>query len=559
MIIALVLLACNGDDPPPGGPGPDPGSAPGSAPGVAPLLKLSTTQYRNTVGDLLATSGLSALQPEVQPYLDSVPADSTDTFRGLDARVSTEHVTAFYNVARTIGDAVEADAGLRTALAGSCATESALAPSCTDAFLRTFGRRVYRRPLTDDELARYAALHGTRAAPEAIRAMVVSLLLAPEFLNHVEVTGSPVEGSDDLWTLGPYEVASRLSYTFWQTMPDAALLDAAESGALATEAGYAEQVDRVFADPRTADTLWQFWNEWFRLERFTGFASTRPAFQTLAAGEHLGEPGHDHYGDMVEEIALLTSMYTWDQAGTLADLLTTQISVTGSADLAHLYGVAPYTGGSFPFLPAGERTGLLQRGALLASSLEQTNPFHRGAFVRRYILCDPLPPPDPSALPPGSLDPPPVDPNSTTRERFDAKVADNALCQSCHGSFSNIGYVLEAYDALGRYRETELVLDEENGDVLNELPIDTVAVAAIDFGDTEPVADPADLNARILESGKMATCLSKQYFSYALRRPPSAAPGDQALIAAMAEDVPLADLFREVALHPSFRLAQGAP
>lgn len=557
MTIALFLWGCHGDEP---HQNPAPDLAPGSEPGVAPLLKLSTTQYQNTVGDLLAVSSLAVLQPDVQPFLDSVPADSTDTFRGLDARISTEHVTAFFNVARTVGDAVEADAGLRGALAGPCATEPELSAACTDTFLRTFGRRVYRRPLATDELARYAALDDdTREPPEAIRAMVVSLLLAPEFLNHVEVTGLPVEGADDLWTLSPFEVASKLSYTFWQTMPDAALLDAAESGALATDAGYAEQVERVFADPRTEDTLFQFWNEWFRLERFTGFSATRPAFQTLAAGEHLGEPGHDHYADMVEEIALLTSMYTWDQAGTLAELLTTQVSVTASPDLAHLYGVPPYTAGSFPLLPAGERTGLLQRSALLASSLEQTNPFHRGAFVRRYLLCDPLPPPDPSALPPGSLDPPPVDPNATTRERFDAKVADNQVCQGCHGSFSDIGYVLEAYDALGRYRETELVLDEENGDVLNELPIDTVAVAAIDLADTEPVADPAELNARILESGKMATCLSKQYFSYALRRPPSTAEGDQSLIAAMAEDVPLAELFREVALHPSFRLAKGAP
>jgi hypothetical protein len=262
---------------------------------------------------------------------------------------------------------------------------------------------------------------------------------------------------------------------------------------------------------------------------------------------------------MVEEIALLTSTYTWDQPGTLAELLNTRISPTASPDLARLYGVEPWTGGPFPILPEGERTGLLQRGALLASSLEQTNPFHRGAFVRRYLLCDPLPPPNPSALPPGSLDPPPVDPNATTRERFQAKVADNPTCQACHGSFSDIGYVLEAYDALGRYRETELVLDETNGDVLNELPIDTVAVAQIEIGDTEPVADPAELNRRILESGKMATCLSKQYFSYALRRPPSAAEGDQALVAAMAADVPLAELFRQIALHPSFRLAKGAP
>src|SRR5689334_11010321 len=138
MTIALILLACHkdGDEP---GTGSSPVLEPGTEPGVAPLMKLSTVQYTHTVTDLLAASGLSSLQPEVQPYLDSVPADSTDTFRGLDPRISTEHITAFYNVARTVGDAVEADAGLREALAGGCATEAELAPACTDAFLQTFG------------------------------------------------------------------------------------------------------------------------------------------------------------------------------------------------------------------------------------------------------------------------------------------------------------------------------------------------------------------------------------------------------------------------------------
>ncbi|MEZ4237429.1 MAG: DUF1552 domain-containing protein [Myxococcota bacterium] len=397
MFLALLLAACNRDHAPPSGTTP---VAPGDEPGVAPLVKLSTVQYRNTVTDLLLGSGLGAVLPDVQPLLDAVPADSTDTFRDLDPRVSTEHVTAFFNVARTVGDAVEADAGLRSALAGPCAAEAELTAACTDAFLRDFGRRVLRRPLTDEELARYAALDdGTRGTAEAVRAMVVSLLLAPQFLNHVEVDGEAVDGRDDLWRLDPYALASRLSYTFWQTMPDDALLDAAADGSLATEPGWAAAVDRVFDDPRTEQTLWQFWLEWLRLERFTGFSATRPAFQTLAAGEHLGEPGHDHWSDMVEEVALLTSLVVWDQGGTLTDLLTTQVSVTPSADLAHLYGVAPYTGGSWPTLPASERTGLLQRGALLASSLEQTNPFHRGAFVRRYLLCDPLPTPDPATLP----------------------------------------------------------------------------------------------------------------------------------------------------------------
>ena len=113
----------------------------------------------------------------------------------------------------------------------------------------------------------------------------------------------------------------------------------------------------------------------------------------------------------------------------------------------------PWSGSDdYPKLPPGTRLGLLQRAGLLVANLEQTNPFHRGALIRRSVLCDALPQPDPNSLPPGSLDPPPTSTAQTTRQRFQAKVESKALCQTCHGGFSNMGYVLESFDTLGRYR-----------------------------------------------------------------------------------------------------------
>ena len=169
------------------------------------------------------------------------------------------------------------------------------------------------------------------------------LLMSPRFANHLELAGTPISGREDYLALDPYEVASRLSYTFWQTLPDDALLAAAADGSLATDAGFDTQLDRVFADPRTRDTVWQFWNEWMRFESFTGFSAERPAFMALAAGENLGVAGHDHWGDMVREIHDLTDLYTWTQAGTFPDLMTSDLSVTRSADLAHVYGVSAWS------------------------------------------------------------------------------------------------------------------------------------------------------------------------------------------------------------------------
>jgi hypothetical protein len=545
----------------------------GGEPGVSPLVKLSTIQYRNTVRDLLNASGLSAVATEVAPMLAAIPEDSTVAFRGLDARISTDHIQGYFNVATAVADAATKTSSRLTSLAGSCAGTSPLAASCLDAVLASVGKRALRRPLSADEIAEMKDVAmGTSPAPanatEAIRNVTVMLLMSPRFVNHLELGGTPSSGNANLLALDSYEIASRLSYTFCQTLPDDALLAAAAAtgdSSLATDAGFNTQLDRVFADPRTRDTVWQFWNEWMRFESFTGFSTDRPAFKALAAGENVGVAGHDHWGDMVREIHDLTDLYTWTQSGTIADLLTSDLSVTKSADLAHLYGVQPWGGsGDYPRFADGSRRGVLQRAALLADSLEQTNPFHRGAFIRRAILCDSLPRPDPNSLPPGSLDPPPASTAMTTRQRYAAKVDGNGLCQTCHASFSNLGYVMEAYDALGRFRTMEKVFDEQTGALLATLPLDTTAVPQVILGDMRPVSGPAEMNQRIAESGKVEACLSANYFRYALRRDPTPDSGDacayEAMRSGLASGGALAAAFRSIATGAGFRQHKvGAP
>src|SRR5207244_8466604 len=139
------------------------------------------------------------------------------------------------------------DPALLTAVAGTCATEATLSAACVNGFLDRFVRLVYRRPLLDAERAEYAALNdGMRTPAQAIRAMVIVALSSPRFVQHVEVDGTALAASADVLQLTSYEIASRLSYGFWQTMPDAELLGAADDGSLATDAGFAKQLERVF-------------------------------------------------------------------------------------------------------------------------------------------------------------------------------------------------------------------------------------------------------------------------------------------------------------------------
>ena len=144
------------------------------------------------------------------------------------------------------------------------------------------------------------------------------MLMSPRFVNHLEIDGTRSRPRRRPAALIAYEIASRLSYIFWQTMPDEALFAAAADGSLATDAGFAAQLDRVFADPRTRDTLWQFWNEWLRLRVVHRLRRRSPGFESLAAGEPVGVAGHDHYGDMVQEIRDLTDSTPGPSAGTFA-------------------------------------------------------------------------------------------------------------------------------------------------------------------------------------------------------------------------------------------------
>lgn len=552
-----------------GGPGVAPGTNPGGAsiecaqglqPGVSPLMKMSTLQYGNTVKDLLSVVGAGAALPALDGLIKAIPDDSLgDGFRGRDNRTTLEHVQGYFNVGRALGDAVGKDPALLVAVAGQCAAEATFSASCVSDFLDRFVRLAYRRPLTEAERTDYASLSAGGLGPaQAVRAMIVVALSSPAFVHHVEVDGIALGDASDLLQLSAYEVASRLSYTFWQTMPDAELFAAAADGSLGTDAGFAKQLERVFNDPRTKSTLWNFWNEWFRFEKFTGFETTRPGLQALAAGESLGAPGHDHYGDMVTEVRDLTELFTFRSGSTVADLLTTDLSVTKSADVARLYGVVPWSGtGDYPRLPAGQRSGLLQRAALLVSNLEQTNPFHRGALIRRNLLCDALPQPDPNSLPPGSLDPPPPSSAQTTRQRFQAKVEGKALCQGCHGSFSDLGYVLESFDALGRYRTSEQVFAEENGEKTADLPIDTNAVVRVTATDLTPVTGAADLNQRIVASQKVEACMAQRYFEFSARRAAAESSLDACVVQDLAAGLTdpalgLAGAFRRVAQYSSF-------
>lgn len=525
---------------------------------VTPLRRLSVAQYRNSLRELFTPApGFDALTVGASG-LSKLPIDDDALpFASLDVRFSEDHLTAWYEISDALATAVTNDTSALTALAGNCATQTTANTACIDGFLDRFALRVFRRPLTTEERARYHALNdGSRDGKELFRSLFFSLLMAPQFLYHAEVNGQALDAEEKNLALDGYELASRLSFHFWQSMPDDALLTAARDGSLLTEDGYRAQVERVMADPRTRATISSFYAEWFHIGRVTRFP-TSAAFTSFASGTTIGQSGADHLAAADAEIDALTQYFTWDHPGTVKDLFTTNLSFTRSPHLASLYGVQPWNGtGLPPSLPAGERAGLLTRVAFLVSGNQNTHPIHRGAAVRRRVLCDELQ--SPPALPPDALTPPAPHPGLTTRQRFENKIA-NQPCAGCHAQINPIGYVLEQYDAIGRFRTQEKVLDETSGALLNTLPIDSSAVAAVLADDPSLISTGAELSEKVAVSGKVEACFARQYFRFTTRRMESVADGCVLERMRTTAGGDLQSALKQMALDPTFRTRKVTP
>jgi hypothetical protein len=522
---------------------------PEELPSVTPLRRISRVEYETALSGLFAAGRLPEVVVAAAPEIAQLPPDgeNANVFTRMDSRVLQRHVDGYYAVADSIARSVTSDTELLGLLAGSCASEASLAETCVSTFVSSFGRQLFRRPLSAEELARYMELFDAANPAETFRGLVLTLLMAPQFLYQFEVAGTAIGSNPRHLKLSGFEIASRLSAHFWQAPPDEALLIAAETGALDSDTGYQAEVERVFSDPRTQENLWRLWSEWQGLEQFDGFTNT-PAFYAFATGV---DATLDLYGDMVAETRTLVDRLTWQTAGTLPELFTNNQVLTQSPALATLYGVSPWDGSSEPAVfPAGQRAGLLTRAALLLSGSEITNPIKRGAFVLKRLLCHELEPP--SNLPPDALALPAIDPAMSTRARFHAKTSPDD-CNICHAQFNPFGFVLESYDGLGRFRTEETVY-ADSGDVLATVPVDPVVEVTLD-GTAIPMNNAAEFSEALASSTELEECFTRQYFRYAYRR--DEAPGDSCALGSVHELVsqgrPLSEALRAVALAPAFR------
>jgi len=517
---------------------------------ATPLRRLGRVEYLNTLRDLLAPSGLDGEVDSIASITDQVPPDGENEhlFSAMDRRLTQRHVDAYYGVADALAQRITENGTSLEALAGSCAGDAEPSEACVSDFVQSFGARAFRRVPTDADVTRYLELRtaGTPSS-EVFRGVLFTLFLSPEMLYHLEIGGDEVAGRGGVYALTGHEKASRLSYLFWRSMPDAELSAAAAAGDLDSDQGYAEAVERIFTDPRTRATLGEFWGEWLGLSGFNGFIDS-PAFRAFSEGVTADTA---LFGAMSDETHALIDHFTWDTAGSYRDVLTSRLFFSESSALASLYGVEAWSGsGDPPSLPAAERSGLLTRVGLLVEGNAVTNPIKRGAFVLKQVLCEEIDPP--SDLPAEALALPEADPTQSTRSRFEAKTSPPE-CAGCHGMLNPLGFALESYDALGRFRTMEQVFADD-GELLSTMAVDPVVELVIE-NVTTPVATPVEFSEAIAASRAAYQCLAKQYFRFALRRDES--PADACTVGAIRDQAldggSLHATFRSVALVPSFR------
>ncbi len=483
----------------------------GAEPSVTPLRRLSRADYTRTVADLLAARYAPAERDEIMAALETtlggVPPDVGHVFESQDATTTQQHLDAYYLVARRLSDEVTASPGRLEALAGACAVAAPDA-ACVRDFITDFGLLALRRPLTGAEVDRYLEYYAEEEAV-GFSTVVFAFLMAKEFIYRLELDGDPVEGREGLFELTGYEVATRLSYYFWGTLPDQALLEAAalpstDEGALTHPEGYRRQVERL-ANPATDEaraTTARFFRQWLALD------------DVPTPHEALSDDPWALREAMVAEVEALTDYYTWTVEGRYEDLIESDVSFA-RGPLAEVYGVEPWSGDpeGLVHFPAGERAGLLTRAALLSTGGQRQNAMLRGIRVFRDVLCGQMQLPSPDDVE-GAGQPPEWTASKGTRQLYE-ETTEQGYCAGCHAVINPLGFAFEHYDAVGRH-QTEEHLSDDSGSFVHL--VDAASDQHLYPGDTTPTVDGVDFSQHVADTGVGAACMVRSYFRFAYGR-----------------------------------------
>ena len=458
------------------------------------MRRMTRTEYNYTIRDLLGDSSNPASAFDVDEKHGKFANNSVVSVTNLQVE---QYQKAAVEVSRT------AKANMAQLL--MCDPAAVGEDVCARTFIEEFGKRAYRKPVDDAEVEEFFALYkgavmaNGETEPFAARlALVIEAMLQSPVFLYRPVFGQAVAEQPNVVQLSAYEMASRLSYLMWSTMPDAALFQAAESGSLATVEGVRAEAQRMMEDDKFISTIESFHNQWLLLDSIGSVvkdADVYPDFTDTLREAMLRETKEFLVDVVIEGDGRLESLFT---AG----------HTFVNAELAKVYGV-PFTGTGDEWvrveLPASERAGILTQPGILATLAQSrySSPVLRGVLLRENVLCHELPPP-----PPGVADTPPeVGPDATTRERYEIHMSD-VTCKRCHEFIDGLGYGFEGFDGMGKFRTTE------NGKPIN---------ASGQITGTEEIDGPYNGHLELIDilstSNEVRYCVEDLWMEYGLGHP----------------------------------------
>ncbi|HEY2251816.1 MAG TPA: DUF1592 domain-containing protein [Planctomycetaceae bacterium] len=372
------------------------------------------------------------------------------------------------------------------------------------AFCRAFAERAYRRPLTDEQAARLIGHHFEAVADSrtAVKRFVLLVLKSPRFLYREMEPGS--DG---------YEVAARLSFGLWDSIPDQELLSAAAAGRLTTKEQVAHEAERMLSDLRAHSKLHEFLLKWLKADTSVDLAKDSAKF-----------PGFDAavIGDLRTSLELFLDDVLWSERSDFRQLLLADYVFLNDrlakfyvADLTPVHEAGHETGNETARQPGGDftkikmdgdaRAGVLTHPYLMArfAHSSESSPIHRGVFLARGVLGQSMRPP-PEAVAPL---PPDLNPDLTTRERVDLQTRP-ASCMTCHAVINPLGFTLENFDAVGRFRNVD-----------RGKPVDASGVYRTYSGETVNINGARELAEMLARSDEAQGAFIEQLFHHLVQQP----------------------------------------
>jgi hypothetical protein len=457
--------------------------------------RLTHAQWENTTRDLLRLDQVSGLSATFAPD----PFTRFDT-ASADRKVSTTLFADYQEVAEQLASTVARDpAKLARILPAGLPTAD---PDRARAFVTTFGRRAFRRPLTADETTSYTelfqrgpALIGGDALATGVELVVRAMLQSPHFIYRIEAS-TQAQG-DVIWLSG-FEIATRLSYTLWNTMPSDELLAAAEARELDNDEGVTRWAARMAQSPLVESTIRTFHDQLLRIDRFGSVLKDTKRFPNFTPAL---APVLQNEARMFLDDVLIK------QGKGFASVLTASFTFVND-QIAPYYGLPQQYGNTMTRveLDPKQRAGILTQIGFLSTNggLTQSDPIHRGVSVNFGLLCTEIHPP-PDMVPPL----PSEMPGQTNRQRIEGHT--KACGSVCHNTYINpVGFGFEHYDAIGAWR-----------DVDNAAPVDAKATFTLD-GKMVSYDGAVELARLISESQKFYDCYAQNWLEYALGRTPVA-------------------------------------